>query len=154
MKIDEVDINIIRSLQRDARTNFSDIANECNVSIDTIIKRFKKMKKNGVIRGTTILLNPKNLGYDCVVSLEIDVNFPHLKKVIDLIDNMSDVVFCNQSMGRHDIFAMAVLENVDELSRLKESLKSHPMITDVKTSIWVNELLLCPENFEFEHLKR
>ncbi|MGB8781198.1 MAG: winged helix-turn-helix transcriptional regulator, partial [Candidatus Bathyarchaeia archaeon] len=58
-KIDEIDVNVIRALQEDARTNFADIAKGCKVSVDTISKRFGRLRRAGVVRGTTILLNPK-----------------------------------------------------------------------------------------------
>jgi Lrp/AsnC family transcriptional regulator for asnA, asnC and gidA len=153
-KIDEVDINIIRALQKDARTNFADIAKNCGVSTDTISKRFKKIKRTGVARGTTVLLNPKSFGYDCVASFGIRVDYPHVEEVVDFVGKMPDVVFCTPSMGRHSIFAIAVVKNVGKLGQVKESIKGHPMVREITTSIWVNEILLCPENFEFEHLKK
>jgi hypothetical protein len=57
-------------------------------------------------------------------------------------------------MGTHNLFAIAVLRNVGRLSQLKESIKGHPMVREVAASIWIDEILLCPENFEFEHLRR
>jgi Lrp/AsnC family transcriptional regulator for asnA, asnC and gidA len=152
-KIDEMDINIIRALQKDARTNFADIAKKCGVSTDTISKRFKKIKRTGVARGTTVLLNPKSFGYDCVASFGIRVEYSHVEEVAAFIGKMPDVVFCTASMGRHNILVIAIVKNVGKLSQLKESIKGHPMVREITTSIWVNEILLCPENFEFEHLK-
>ena len=154
LKIDEIDVSIIRSLQRDARINFADIAKDCGMSIDTISKRFKRMKKAGVIRGTTILLNPKSFGYDCVASFGIRVDYPHVEEVIDFVGKIPEVVFCTASMGRHSIFAIAVLKNVGRLGQVKEYIKGHPMVGEVVASIWVDEILLCPENFEFEHLRK
>lgn len=154
VRVDEIDVNIIRALQKDARVNFVDIAKNCDVSTDTISKRFRKMKAAGVIRGTTILLNPKSFGYDCVASIGIDVNYPHLKEVIELIQRLPEIVFCTTSMGKHDIFCIAVLRNVGRLSQVKDLIKGHPVVREVTTSIWVDDILLCPENFDFEHLKR
>ncbi|MDH5438391.1 MAG: Lrp/AsnC family transcriptional regulator [Candidatus Bathyarchaeota archaeon] len=154
MRIDEVDVKIIRALQKDARTNFASIARDCGVSTDTISKRFRRMKKAGIIRGTTILLNPKSFGYDCVASLGIDVSYPHLKEVVESIRRMPEIVFCTTSMGSHDILCIAVLKNVGRLSEVKDLIKGHPVVREVTTSIWVDEILLCPENFEFEHLKK
>jgi hypothetical protein len=57
-------------------------------------------------------------------------------------------------MGSYDVFAIALLKNVDKLGQVRESIKGHPMVREVTASIWVDKLLLCPENFEFEHLKR
>jgi len=154
VRIDEIDVNIIRALQKDARANFADIARDCGVSTDTISKRFRKMKKAGIIRGTTVLLNPKSFGYDCVASLGIDVSYPYLEEVVELIQRMPEIVFCTTSMGRHDIFCIAVLKNVGRLSQVKDLIKGHTLVREVITSIWVNDILLCPENFEFEHLNR
>lgn len=154
LRIDEIDVSIIRSLQRDARANFSDIARDCGVSVDTISKRFRKMRRAGIIRGTTVLLNPKSFGYDCVASLGIDVIYPHLEDVVEFIHRMPEIVFCTTSMGRYDVFCIAVLRNVGRLSQVKDLIKGHPLVREVTTSIWVDEILLCPENFEFEHLKK
>jgi len=154
MKIDEIDVNIIRALQKDARANFADIARNCGVSTDTISKRFRKMKKTGIIRGTTILLNPKGFGYECVASLGIDVTYPYLREVVEMIQRIPEIVFSTASMGRHHIFCIAVLKNVGRLSQVKDLIKGHPVVREVTTSIWVDEILLCPENFEFEHLNR
>lgn len=152
--IDEIDVKIIRALQKDARTTFTDIARDCGVSTDTISKRFRNMNKAGIIRGTTILLNPKSFGYDCVASLGIDVSYPYLKEVVELIRKIPEMVFYTTSMGTNDIFCIGVLKNVGRLSQVKDLIKGHPMVKEVTTSIWIDEILLCPENFEFEHLDR
>jgi len=153
-KIDEIDVSVLRFLQRDARANFADIAKNCHVSIDTISKRFKRLKKAGVVRGTTILLNPKSFGFDCVASFGIRVDYPHVQEAIEFIRKIPEMVFCSAAMGRHNIFALAVLKNVGRLSQVKETIKGHPMVDEVVASIWIDEILLCPENFEFEQLKR
>jgi len=154
VRIDEVDINILRALQKDARANFASIARDCGVSTDTVSKRFRRMKKVGIIRGTTILLNPKSFGYDCVASLGIDVGYPHLREVVESIRRVPEIIFCTSSMGSHDIFCIAVLKNVGRLSQVKDLIKGHPAVIEVTTSIWIDEILLCPENFEFEHLRK
>ena len=154
LRIDQVDLTIIRALQKDARVNFSSIARHCGVSTDTISKRFKKMKKAGVVRGTTILLNPKSFGNECVGSLGVDINYPHLREVVDFIRKIHEIIFCTTSMGKHDIFCIAVLKNVGLLGQVKDIIKGHPAVKEVTTNIWVDEILLCPENFELKHLKR
>ena len=152
IKVDQVGRSLIRALQKDARTNFADIARDCDVSTDTISKRFRKLKKAGIVKGTTVLLNPKSFGNECVGSFGVDVSYPHLKTVVETINKIPEVVICTTSMGKHDIFCIAVLKNVGRLSQVKDLIKSHPAVRDVTTSIWVDEILLCPENFEFQKL--
>lgn len=154
VKLDEIDVKLIRALQKDARINFAKVARDCDVSVDTVSKRFRKMKKIGVARGATVLLNPKSFGYDCVASFAMRVDYPHVEDVVDFIGKTPEVVFCSPSMGRHNVFAIAILKNVGRLGQVKESIKGHPMVREVTASIWVDEILLCPENFEFKYLKK
>ncbi len=151
--VDATDVCIIRALQKDARTNFASIAKSCNISVDTVSKRFSKLVETGVARGTTVLLNPKSFGYDCVASLGIRVEYPHVEDVVAFVKKMPEIVFCTSAMGRDNIFAIGVLKNVGRLSQVKEYIQGHPKVTEVTTSIWVGDILLCPENFEFDHLE-
>ncbi len=148
--LDEIDFAIIRALQKDARASFATIAKNCNVSVDTISKRFKKIEETGVARGTTVLLNPKSFGYDCVASFGIRADFSHVEEILRFLKKMPDIVFSTQTMGRHSIFAIAIVKNVGQLGQVKETIKGHPMVREITTSIWVNEILLCPENFDLQ----
>jgi DNA-binding Lrp family transcriptional regulator len=152
-KLDDLDVKIIRALQKNARNNFADIAKDCKVSVDTVSKRFNRLLELGVARGTTVLLNPKSFGYDCVASFGIRVDYPHVEDVVDFVGKIPEVVFSTSSMGRDNVFAIAVLKNVGRLSQVKEYIQGYPKITEVSVSIWVDEILLCPENFEFDHLE-
>jgi DNA-binding Lrp family transcriptional regulator len=152
MKFDDTDLKLIRRLQRDARTNFASIAEECNVSVDTVIKRYQRMKKNGVVRGTTILLDPRNTGLSTVASMELDVEPIKVRKFAEQLRRLPGVTFCSPTIGSSNLFIVSVLNSVDELDNLRERLKMMPEVRDIKVSLWVGEILLCPENFELEGL--
>ena len=149
-QLDEIDVAIIRALQKDARAGFAPIAKSCNVSIDTISKRFRKIENTGVARGTTVLLNPKSFGCDCVASFGIRADFSHIGEILQFLKKMPDIIFSSQTMGRHSIFALAIVKNVAKLNQVKEFIKGYPMVRDVTTSIWVGDILLCPANFDLE----
>ncbi len=152
-ELDEIDVAIIRALQKDARASFAAIAKSCDVSIDTISKRFKKIVQSGVARGTTVLLNPKSFGCDCVASFGIRADFSHIDDILKFIGQIPGIVFSAQTMGRHSIFAVAIVKDVTNLSQIKELIKGHPMIREITTSIWVDDILLCPENFDLKATK-
>ena len=146
--LDNIDIAIIRALQKEARANLAEIAKNCNVSIDTISKRLKKIQSIGVARGTTVLLNPKKFGLDCVASFGIRVDFSYTDEILQFLKKRSEIVFSTPTMGRHNIFAVVMVKNVTLLSELKEAIKAYPVVREITTSIWVNDILLCPENFD------
>jgi DNA-binding Lrp family transcriptional regulator len=149
-ELDKVDVAIIRALQKDARISFAEIAKRCGVSIDTISKRFRKIEDTGVARGTTVLLNPKSFGCDFVASFAIRADYSHIEEVLDFLKKSPEIIFSNQTMGRHSIFAVAIVKNMAKLNQVKESIKGNPMVREITTSIWVNEILLCPENFDLK----
>jgi DNA-binding Lrp family transcriptional regulator len=152
-ELDVVDIAIIRALQKDARASFAEIAQNCNVSIDTISKRFKKIERTGIARGTTVLLNPKSFGCDCVASFGIRADFSHIEEILQFLKKMPEIVFSTQTMGRHSVFAVAIVKNVAKLNQVKEIIKGHPTIRETTTTIWVSDILLCPANFDLPSTK-
>jgi DNA-binding Lrp family transcriptional regulator len=151
-KIDTIDITILRNLQRDARTKYTDIANECNVSVDTIIKRYRKLQKQGIITNTTLLLDPRRFGDEVIANFSIDVEPHSIQEVLTYLDKQPDIIFTTHSLGEYDIFTIATARNMNEMNNLKETIQSHTMVREVKTSIWVDQFLLCPQNFELEPL--
>jgi DNA-binding Lrp family transcriptional regulator len=151
-KIDTVDITILRNLQRDARTKYTDIAKQCNVSVDTIIKRYRKLQKNGIITNTTLLLDPRRFNDEVIANFSIDVEPQSIQEVLTYLNKQPDIKFTTHSLGEYDIFTIATARNMNEMNNLKETIQSHTRVREVKTSIWVDQFLLCPQNFELEPL--
>ncbi|MCW4035440.1 MAG: AsnC family transcriptional regulator, partial [Candidatus Bathyarchaeota archaeon] len=81
--LDEIDTVIIKQLLHDSRTKFSDIAKDCGVCTATIRNRFQQLEKDGVILGSTVLVNPTDLGYDTVVSIYLNVKPEGVKNLLE-----------------------------------------------------------------------
>jgi DNA-binding Lrp family transcriptional regulator len=141
-KLDERDIRILRFLEKDARNSFAEIARDIGVSIDTVTKRFRKMLDLGILKRTI----------ETIVSLELDVDYCHIFELVDKIWAFPEVVFCTSSLGRKDIFAIAFLESVETLSRINYQLRGLPGVKGIKSSIWIDDYLLCPENFDLSRM--
>jgi DNA-binding Lrp family transcriptional regulator len=60
--IDELDQKIIRHLSVDGRRSFSDIGEALGVSNHTIIKRYNRLRKNGVLK-VIVQINLNKIGY-------------------------------------------------------------------------------------------
>lgn len=152
MKIDETDVAILRALQMDARTKYTDIANQCNVSVDTIIKRFRRLRRNGLVKSTTIILDPRKFGREVIANFSIDAEPSCIDEVIRFLKEQDGVIFATHSMGSYDVFTIAAKRNMNEMNALKETIQSHTKVNEVQTNIWVDQFLLCPQNFELEPL--
>ena len=151
-KLDDIDVSILRNLQKDARTKYSDMAAQCNVSVDTIIKRFRKLRNKGIITNTTLLLDPRKFGEEVIANFSIDIEPSSVDKVLEFLKKQNGLRFATHAMGEYDIFSIATRKNMNEMNNLKETIQSHNMVREVKINIWVDQFLLCPQNFELEPL--
>jgi DNA-binding Lrp family transcriptional regulator len=62
MELDALDKLILKRLQEDARRSFKEIADEAKVSETTIFSRVTKLRKIGVIKGFSAVIDPSLVG--------------------------------------------------------------------------------------------
>jgi len=55
--LDEIDEEIIKILQENAKTSYREIKDKLNISIGTIHNRISKLEENKIIEGYTLKLN-------------------------------------------------------------------------------------------------
>ena len=150
IRIDHINAKLIRMLQNDARTSFKDIAKECNVSLDTIKNRYNILKKNGVIRGSTIVVDPKKMEQGILVIIGIQAIQQFSDSVLNMINKMQGVCIVTRSIGQYDIEAIFLLKDIEQIGIIKEKIEDLPQVEDANVGIFVDRPLLCPKNFEFD----
>jgi Lrp/AsnC family transcriptional regulator for asnA, asnC and gidA len=146
----EIDIKILRTLQKDIRAPFKEIARHCQVSTDTIKNRYSKMLENGVIKGSTIVINPKKLGQGNLVIIGVKVVQKFSGLVLNMIKKMNGVCVVTKSVGPYDLEAIFLLEEIEQIGETKDKIEDFPQVKSADVGIFVDRPLLCPKNFEFE----
>ena len=150
IRIDNINAKLLRMLQNDARTSFKDIAKECNVSLDTIKNRYNILKKNGVIRGSTIVVDPKKMEQGILVIIGIQVVQQFSESVLNMIKKMQGLCVVTKSIGQYDIEAIFVLKDIEQIGITKEKIEEFTQVEVANVGIFVDRPLLCPKNFEFD----
>ena len=148
--LDKIDILILRTLQKDIRTPFKEIANQCNISTDTVKNRYNKLIENEVIRGSTIVVDPKKMGHGNLVIIGIKVIQKFSESVINMIKKMKGLCVVTKSIGQYDIEAIFLLEDIEQIGVTKDKIEDFPQVKSADVGIFVDKPLLCPKNFEFE----
>jgi Lrp/AsnC family transcriptional regulator for asnA, asnC and gidA len=147
-KIDRIDAKILRDLLQDGRRNFSDIAKECGVSTNVIRKRFAKMEKDGTIVGATVLVDYKCLDYMAIASLLLNVESQHVESALESLKQISNVLVIRQFNSRYGIRLISKLKSLKELNRIKEAIRLHNSVIDIRTFFWL-DVRNRPENLSF-----
>jgi len=113
-QIDSLDKRIIEELQNDARRPFLEIARKCLVSGGTIHQRVEKLKENGIITGSKISVDHKNLGYGVEVLLGVHlVNAKVVSKVVKKLEKFPEVVQALYTTGNYALFIKVITKDID-----------------------------------------
>jgi Lrp/AsnC family transcriptional regulator for asnA, asnC and gidA len=114
-EIDEVDRNILSSLQENSRTPFTKIAEKLGVSDATIHLRVKKMEEQGLIEKYTIIINEKEIGKPVTTYVLIRVDPSTVEDVCMKLMELEDVYEVCEIHERYDILIKIRGDNLDEV---------------------------------------
>ncbi|MGC9133573.1 MAG: Lrp/AsnC family transcriptional regulator [Nanopusillaceae archaeon] len=130
-KIDDIDIKIIKLLERNSRISNMEIARKLNLSEGAIRKRIDKLIKMKVIKRFSAIINYNLLGYKiCWIGLNIEKN-----KIVDVInkipinDNIKGIFL---TYGDHDIIIEYIYKENKELEDYLNKIRE---ISEIK-EIW------------------
>jgi len=147
MDLDKIDRTIITTLTSDARTPFRKIARDLDVSPDTITNHFEKLKKEGVIIGSTVVLNSEKIGYASIVRFGFKVKPTFSSEILSIVIKIPSIIVATKLMGEFDIMALGVVKDFNHLFSLRDKFVKMPNIEKVDISIWIKTMSLKPEYF-------
>jgi DNA-binding Lrp family transcriptional regulator len=152
--LDKIDLCIIEALTNDARTPFRQIAASLNISPDTIINRYNALQEKGVVRGSTIVLNPKEIGYKAMAVFMIDISPSEAGKtqfdslaILETIIKMKNIIVASKTVGDHDLIAIGVVKDFQHLVAVRDEIAAIPGVKDMEVSFWSEITELSPRYF-------
>ena len=155
--MDETDAFIVKRMTEDARVSFRKMAKELGVSPDTVISRYKALQEKGVIRGSTVVINPKKIGYKGMAAFMVDTsptniigteaNQHTVSSIVETVIKMPDIILATKTVGDHDLLAIAVIRDVEHLIETGRDIAKLPGVKDLRVSFWVEKAELQPKYF-------
>ena len=137
IKLDDIDLEIIRTLKRDGRTPFAQIAQRLGVSTGMIRQRYQRLVKEGVLQVVAVT-NPLLLGFSTMAMIGIKVDGAHLQKVAEEIAALEEVIYLVLTAGAYDLFAEVVFRDNDHLLEfLTDRLRAIEGIRETETFMYL-----------------
>jgi len=136
-EIDNLDRKILGALLLDARTPFTEIAKNLIVSAGTIHVRMRKLEEQGIVQGSTLLVDPEKLGFDLMafigINLDKGTSYPD---VIASLSKVPEVIEAHYTTGHFGIFAKVVCKNTRHMREvLNENIQAISGINSTETFI-------------------
>jgi DNA-binding Lrp family transcriptional regulator len=124
LDLDELDLKILRELQKNSRISYTELKNKLGVVDTTIRKRIKALEEKGVIDRYTVVLNPEKLGLNITAFIGIDTDPNLTDYVAGKLSEIRGVREVSLSTGPHDIFVDAIAKDIKEFGELLETIRN------------------------------
>jgi len=136
LKIDALDVKILKILLADARENQKNIAKKCGITPVAVLRRIKKLKQNGVIVGTNLILNKDVVGNPCEATVLIDACNTLENEVKEKIRQTENVLVCVETIGRYNLCTFIVAYDINELNETIGKIRNINGVKSVNVNIW------------------
>lgn len=136
--MDNLDREILNILRRDARTPYTEIADQVGTSEGTIRNRVERMVKSGVIDRFTVSTRTGNVKAMIEITVDVDVNTGGLTEEFA---EWKRVDFVWQVSGEEDIVLVVDAADTDDLNELISRAREREEIMGTKTRLILDEWL-------------
>ena len=134
--MDDLDVKILRYLQKNARASLSEIGQKVSLSVSAVGERIKKLESSGVISRYVAIIDGsffhKELTAIMFVSLE---NPSYTESFQQFVQSEDDILECFYIAGNYDYVLKIVTNNPSTLEKLLNKIKSVPGIIKTYTNV-------------------
>lgn len=118
MELDETDRAILRILQTDARTPFSEIARRIEMSSATVHDRVGRMEEAGVIEGYHAKVNAREVGFGTSALVGLRIQQGRERDALERLRDIDGVQEVHLTTGEWDVILRVFAEDTDGLREL------------------------------------
>lgn len=134
--MDDIDIGILRILQKEARASLSDIGQRVNLSVSAVSDRLKKLETSGAISRYVAIIDGEFFHKDLTAFMFISLENPsYIDSFLQFIQHENDILECHYIAGSYDYVLKIVTNNPATLEKLLNKIKSVPGIIKTYTNV-------------------
>ena len=133
--IDELDKQIVAKLTLNGRASFTKIAKELELSTDTVVNRYHKLREKGTIK-VSIQINPNKIGYTSILDFNIAFTTPGVlpDTVVESLTEIPDVIIITKTSGDYDLQLSAMIRDTSQSFAIQDQIARTCGITKIEAS--------------------
>jgi Lrp/AsnC family transcriptional regulator for asnA, asnC and gidA len=146
-KIDETDMRILGVLEQNSKLSSQKISRKTGIPITTVHNRVRKLEKEGIIKGYTLVLDHEKLGRPLLayILVNYDMNAVGSKLTRDelarKLRQIGEAERISYTTGRYDIVMVIRFRTIRDLDNLiMAKLRTIPGIGKTETFIVMEEI--------------
>ncbi|MHA1726304.1 MAG: Lrp/AsnC family transcriptional regulator [Promethearchaeota archaeon] len=143
-ELDEIDKDIIRILQENARTSYREIQERLGISIGTIHNRITKLKENQIIEGYTLKLNNTKLGYKLTFLILVQIDGKHTEETLSQLSKMAEVCSVFHTTGDQSAALICRFKESEDVHKFIRELNENPYVSKTVSNLVLKEYKSSP----------
>jgi Lrp/AsnC family transcriptional regulator for asnA, asnC and gidA len=137
--LDDIDKDILRILQEDARKSYREIQKELGISIGTIHNRISKLKNNKIVQGYTLKLNNTKLGYKLTFLIRIQIDGKHTAEILEEISQKPEVCSVFHTTGEQSAALICRFRESEDVHKFVRELNEKEYVTRTVSNMVLKE---------------
>ena len=118
MKVDDLDLQILSELSRDASISVPRLSKKIKVNSSVVYSRIKRLVKLKLIENFTIVVNDAELGYVIKALTGINIDSKKRDHVIEELFKIDGVREIAEVTGRFDILVTMYAKSLDQMHKV------------------------------------
>lgn len=134
--IDDIDITILKYLQKNGRAKRNKLAEIVNLSVPSVSERMRKLEDKKLIHGYHAVLNAQKFNFDIIafIFVEVDNSSYHIP-VVDNAIREPEVQECHSITGDGSHILKIATRNTVTLEKLLSRIQSWDGVTKTRTNV-------------------
>ncbi|MCP3772683.1 Lrp/AsnC family transcriptional regulator [Paenibacillus sp. MZ04-78.2] len=140
--LDDVDIQILDTMQKEAQLSNAELARRVNLSPPATHARVKRLESEGFIKRQVAILNQEKLGFDllCFIFMSTNIHQAEQLEVLEkALSSMPEVLECHCLTGEYDYLLKVTNKDRKELESFIRKLNKLG-IARIQTSLALREI--------------
>lgn len=133
--LDDLDLKILRVLQKNGRTKRNELAEEVGLSVPSVSERLKKLEDSKIVEGYYTKVNRQAFGYDILAFILIVMDSSrHYKDLIKHVEKHPKILECYSVLGEGSHLLKVVVNNTESLENLLSEIQTWLGVISTKTT--------------------
>ncbi|MFD0962440.1 Lrp/AsnC family transcriptional regulator [Pseudofulvibacter geojedonensis] len=142
-QLDEIDLCLIRELQKDCKQSIKQLANKVNLSITPTHERIKRLESNGIINKYMAIVNPQTLGKTLLAYCQVTLVKHQGSDFIEFeehVKGMDEILEVSYIAGNYDVLLKVILNDMNDYQNfIIEKISQLGVISNIQTSFVIKQ---------------
>jgi Lrp/AsnC family leucine-responsive transcriptional regulator len=133
--LDDIDIQILKTLQVNGRTKRNELAESVSLSVPSVSERLKKLEESKIIEGYYAKVNKQAFGLDILAFILVIMDSSkHYKDLIKHVDKHPNILECHSVLGEGSHLLKVLVKNTESLEKILSEIQTWLGVTGTKTT--------------------